>query len=416
MSHSRVFSADGLVDTDTESDPEEAPSNAKESQLLGFRVPIVSEEFKAFKPLGTRTDSSYSSASSDSTTPLSPDHPLTHVSPTPIPTRASLHPRVAEVMALSDSGFRKRYRSSYETPSPTHPIRKRYRGTSELILDIDKRERESSDDEDRGLDDEGHGLEGEGLGLEGEEAAPEGQQQAVPVVGTAVSEPLGLGYKAARRCALKSMEEIATSTYEVGKSSRVYIDIPIYPPVAPVQTPLSPEWSSGSLPISPSSPVVLSPIASPVATPTTTISVDEDQFLKVGVQLELHRSILHDHTQRLDALPPTLIMDIDKDVRELYTRSGVVRDEIFLQRYMFRSLEQEQERVVVTFGALWRPVLSLEAWTGQTDAQRATLSHAIYDTQRENHDLKMQLTEERRELLELADLVARMERRQESIE
>ncbi|GKC31325.1 hypothetical protein Tco_1038619 [Tanacetum coccineum] len=121
-------------------------------------------------------------------------------------------------------------------------------------------------------------------------------------VGTAVSEPLGLGYEAARRRALKSMEEIAPSTYEPTlttwvdpEDDRVYTDIPIYPPVALVQTTLSLEWS------------------------------------------------------------------------------GVVKDEIFSQRYRFRSLEREQERVVVTFRALWRPMLALEAWTGQTDAQRAAL-------------------------------------------
>ncbi|GKG53556.1 hypothetical protein Tco_0554956, partial [Tanacetum coccineum] len=50
-----------------------------------------------------------------------------------------------------------------------------------------------------------------------------------------------------------------------------------------------------------------------------------------------------------------------RDVRELYTRSRVVRDEIFSQRYRFRSLKRGQERVVVTFGALWRPVLALKA-------------------------------------------------------
>ncbi|GJS79335.1 hypothetical protein Tco_0729216, partial [Tanacetum coccineum] len=248
-----------------------------------------------------------------------------------------------------------------------------------------------SDDEGHGSDDEGHGLEGEGIGLEEEEeAAPEGQQQAVSVVDTAASEPLGLGYGAARRRTLEPIEEITPSTYEVGQSSRsmpkqqgadrvsafrqptlttwvdpeddrVYTDILVYPPVAPVQTPLSPEWSSGSLPVSSSSPVVPSPIASPVATPTATISVDEDQFLEVGAQLELHGSILHDHTKRLDALPPTLFVNIDRDVRELYTRSGVVRDEIFSQRYRFRSLEREHERTAVTFKALWRPVLALEA-------------------------------------------------------
>ncbi|GKG02834.1 hypothetical protein Tco_0310470, partial [Tanacetum coccineum] len=58
----------------------------------------------------------------------------------------------------------------------------------------------------------------------------------------------------------------------------------------------------GSLPFSTSSPVVPSPIALLVATPTATILVDEDQFIEVGAQLELHGSILHDHTQRLDAL------------------------------------------------------------------------------------------------------------------
>ncbi|GJU90624.1 hypothetical protein Tco_1303047 [Tanacetum coccineum] len=75
------------------------------------------------------------------------------------------------------------------------------------------------------------------------------------------------------------------------------------------------------------------------------------------------------------------------------------------------SLEREQERVTVTFGVLWRPVLALEAWAGQTDSQRATRWHAIYDIKRENHDLRMQLTEEMRERLELVDHVARMERR-----
>ncbi|GJU89544.1 reverse transcriptase domain-containing protein [Tanacetum coccineum] len=102
----------------------------------------------------------------------------------------------------------------------------------------------------------------EGPGMEEEEAAPEGQQQAVPVVDTAVSEPLGLGYGAARHPALESIEEIAPSTYEVDlEEDKVYTDIPAYaPPAAPVQTPPSPEWSLGSLPVSPSSHVVPSPI------------------------------------------------------------------------------------------------------------------------------------------------------------
>ncbi|GKD07229.1 hypothetical protein Tco_1186914, partial [Tanacetum coccineum] len=220
-------------------------------------------------------------------------------------------------------------------------------------------------DEGHGLDDEVHSLEDAGLGSEEEEdeAVPEYQQQAVPTADTAMGEPLGLVYRALRRYELAVEEDQVLSTFEVGQSSRsmpkhkgaervsafrqptlitwvdpedgrVYTDIPAYaPPAAPVQTPPSLEWSSGSLPISPSS-VVPSPIASLVATPTATISVDEDQFIEVGAQLELHESILHDHTQRLDALPPTLFADIDRDVRELYTR----------------------------------PLLALEAWACQTNA------------------------------------------------
>ncbi|GKF51455.1 hypothetical protein Tco_0147922, partial [Tanacetum coccineum] len=74
-------------DTDTESEPEEAPLEAEESQALGSRVPLMSEEFEASEPSGTRTISSHSSASSYSTASLSPDHPLTPVSPTLTPTR-----------------------------------------------------------------------------------------------------------------------------------------------------------------------------------------------------------------------------------------------------------------------------------------------------------------------------------------
>ncbi|GJS26761.1 hypothetical protein Tco_0487381 [Tanacetum coccineum] len=117
---------------------------------------------------------------------------------------------------------------------------------------------------------------------------------------------------------------------------------------------------------------------------------------------------------RLDALPSTLFEGYDRDFRDLYTRSGAVRNEIFSQRYMFRSLELEQERVTVTFSAIWRPILALEAWAGQTDAQRAALWHTIYDIQMENHDLRMQISKDRRERLDLTDRVARIERRQES--
>ncbi|GJR85293.1 hypothetical protein Tco_0209304 [Tanacetum coccineum] len=331
----------------------------------------MGEEFEAVEQSGTRTDSSHSSTSSDSTTPLSPDHPLTYISSTPTPSHALFHcrttrmtmrvppamslghsARVTDAMALSNSAFSKRYRSSYESPSssssPALPVRKRYRGTSELILDTDSEEDKLGDkdieedesldaddegersddeghgsddegrslgDEDHRLDEEGRGLEGEGLGLAEEEGvAPEGQQHVVPVVDTATSEPLGLRYGEARRRALKSIEEIAPSTYEVGQSSR---SMPVQQGAD--KTPLSPEWSLGSLPVSPSSLIVPSPIASPVATPTATIS-------------------------HLDVLPPTLVIDIDRDVRELYTRSGQAAMQRELQEMRGRVAALEQER------------------------------------------------------------------------
>ncbi|GKE31267.1 hypothetical protein Tco_1450589 [Tanacetum coccineum] len=304
---------------DTESEPEEAPSEAEELQSLGFRVPLMGEEFEAVESSGTRTNSFHSSALSDSTTPLSPDHPLTHISPNPTPTHASFHSRTtpfckSEGDELGDEDIEEDEKD-------------------ESLDAYDKGERSDdkghgSDDEGRGLSDEkhrldekGHGLEGEGLGLEEEEAALEGQQQ---------------------RHALESIEEIAPSTYEVDpEDDRVYTDIPVYPPVAPVQTSLSPKWSSGSLPVSLSSPIVPSPIASPVATPTATISVGEDQFI---------------------------------------------------ERYRFRSLEREQERTAVMFGALWRLVLALEAWAGHVDTLMEDMSWAGYDDHRMIHDMLVQQT------------------------
>nr|GEY15770.1 hypothetical protein [Tanacetum cinerariifolium] len=179
-----------------------------------------------------------------------------------------------------------------KTPSPspslTLPVRKRYRGTYELILDTDSEGDELGDEdikEDRedktsDGDDERERSEDEGLCLEGkeEEVVPEGQQQAVSATDTAVCKPLGLGYGTLRRRELAVGKDHVPSTFEVGQSSR---SVPeqqggLLPPVTPVQTPPSPEWSSNSLPVLPSSPLVLSPIASPATTPAATISIDKD--------------------------------------------------------------------------------------------------------------------------------------------
>ncbi|GKD70227.1 hypothetical protein Tco_1324317 [Tanacetum coccineum] len=242
----KVMSTPVYVDSET-------ITQADKAQSSRVPVPLPDDPYVAVRQAqslrllirqGTRTDSSHSSASSDSTTPLLPDHPLTQVSPTPTPTRASFHhrtaciimraqpamsfghsARVAEAMALSDSAFCKRgvlgVRHSDED------------GEDESSDADDERERlddeghglddkgHGLDDKGHGLDDKDHGLEDEGLGLEEEkEAVLEGQQQAVPATNTSMGKPLGLGYEALRHRELAMKEDRVLSTFKVGHSSR----------------------------------------------------------------------------------------------------------------------------------------------------------------------------------------------------
>ncbi|GKE09294.1 hypothetical protein Tco_1412845, partial [Tanacetum coccineum] len=231
-----------LVDTDTESKPNEAPSELEEFQPLVSREPLTDKEFEVSKPSDTRITPSHSSASSDSTTPLSPDHPLTHVSPTPTPTRVSFHhrtahmdvrtqptlspgmlARIAEAAALSHLPS---VRENEDKSSNSDAEREGH------VLDDEghclDEEGHGLDDEGHVLDNEGHGLDDEGHGLEDEgpcskeeeeETAPEGQQQAVLVVDTVASEPLGLGYGALRHCKFALGEGSVPSTFEVAQSS-----------------------------------------------------------------------------------------------------------------------------------------------------------------------------------------------------
>ncbi|GJZ50602.1 hypothetical protein Tco_0604792 [Tanacetum coccineum] len=351
------------ISIDTKSEPLEDPIKTEVTQPLYPReaplsldytpaspdytpdTPHSNEDSEPIEAFKTRTASP-----SGSTSPLSPDHPLIQTCPNSTPSRSfyycstarmavhtqpTLSPgisaRVTEAMALSQSTFRKRYRSSYETPSSS--------ATPASSLTLPIRKSEESEDE--------------GLGWESEEAAPEGQQQQeVPVEDAAEDEPLGLGYGEARRRAIELAEDPVPN---------IEFDAP--PVRAPVQTTTSPEWSSGSLPVSPASLTVPSPVASLVTTQAAIITIDEDEFIEVGAQLELHGSILHDHTQRLDALPPTLIEGMGQDITELYDRSAAVRREIHSQRFKLRSLEQGQVQATISYGALWQPVLALEAWT-----------------------------------------------------
>nr|GEX78736.1 hypothetical protein [Tanacetum cinerariifolium] len=241
-----------------------SPDYTLASSDYNLDTPHLNRESEPIEAPETRTASP-----SDSTLPLSLNRLITQTSPTLTPSRSFYYRST-------------RYRSSYETPSsspsptssPTLLIQKRYRGTSELILDTDTEDDES---------------EAEGTDSGSEESKDE-----------------GLGYRVARCRTLELAEDPVPSMFEVGQSSRsvpnqqradetpripthptwvdpedniVYQDIKIDPrSCAPVQTPASPELSSDSLPVSPTPLTIPSPVASPVTILAATIAARyEDQ-------------------------------------------------------------------------------------------------------------------------------------------
>ncbi|GJZ09554.1 hypothetical protein Tco_0543837 [Tanacetum coccineum] len=339
---------------------------------------------------------------------------------------SGLSASMAEVAAMYESASRKRFRSSYESsPSmspPDLPSRKRYRDSCSVSKDAEDEgptaededpaagdeglaagvegpgmddEIHGLDDESRSLDEEGHSVESDGLGLEEEEeAVPEALEEDHVYSTFEVGQGSRFVPESERPERVSASRQPILTTWTDPEDGMVYVDVPAYPPLAPpVQTPPSPEWMSGSLPISPSPSVIPSPVSSPmipltvpspVASPAT--AKTEGILTELGAQVQMQGGFISDHAVRLEELSPALFK---------------------------RSLEYEQKRVAVTFGAIWRLVLALESWAGQPDAQRAALWHAISDMQGENRDLRLQLVEERRARLELAEVVDSMRRGQE---
>ncbi|GJU72607.1 hypothetical protein Tco_1264012 [Tanacetum coccineum] len=139
---------------------------------------------------------------------------------------------------MSPSSFCKRYIPSHKTPSPsslpTLPLRKRYRGISELIVDTESESLESASEREGSKD---------GVpDMEEEETTIEGQQQAVPVVDTAADGPLGLGYGALRHHELALGEGPVPSTFMVGQSSRTVPDQQMADGTLTPRTPACTTW------------------------------------------------------------------------------------------------------------------------------------------------------------------------------
>ncbi|GKE83538.1 hypothetical protein Tco_1557280 [Tanacetum coccineum] len=292
-------------------DPE-ISTQADGAQSSRVPVPLPEDPYEAIRQaylVGTDTESKPSKAPKSPHTVAPPTSLLDSTSPTLVPVLCRIvcmvvrvppvmslgfSASIAEVAAMSDSVFRKRFRSSYES-SPSSlprdlPSQKHYRGTEEDDREEDEEMEESSDYDsvsedakddgptaedaypaagDKGLatGDEGPSIGVESLSLGGDEAVPGGQQRASPVAETFVGEPLGLGYGALRRHKIALGEGRMPSVFEVGQSSGSVPESmrPKIPPPAPhAQTPPSPEWSSGSLPISPAPSIVSLPISSPM--------------------------------------------------------------------------------------------------------------------------------------------------------
>nr|GFA32412.1 hypothetical protein [Tanacetum cinerariifolium] len=188
-----------------------------------------------------------------------------------------------------------------------------------------------------------------------------------------VGESSGFVPESERPERVSTLRQPTLTTWIDPEDGIAYIDVRAYPPPAPpTQTPPSPEWS--------------------LELEQKRLAVTFRAIWRLVFSLE---SWAEERRMRLD-----LVKIVDSMRRGKEPRGDV-------------SLEHEQKRLAVTFGAIWRLVLALESWAGQTDAQRAALWHAISDTQRENWELRLHLAEERRVRLDLVKIVDSMRRGQE---
>nr|GEY80028.1 hypothetical protein [Tanacetum cinerariifolium] len=332
-----------LVGTDTKSEPFKGEAETLESPHTVAPPTCLIEVSE-----GSGT-SSARSTSSNFIAPLLTDHLLTYTTPILVPSlrrtarmvmRVSpamspgLSVGIAEVTAMSDSTFHKRFRSSYDSsPSPTFLVRKRYKGTSEIILDTDSEGDElgeeedeeveeilDSDSESKDVEDEGPTAEDEGpaagdegltagdegpsmgvksLGLGEDEVVPEGQQRAAQLW----KQPFIPEFERPKR--VSTSRQSTLTTWTDPEDGMVYIDVHAYPPLAPpVQTLPSHKWTSGSFLISPTpsfpSPLISLTIPSSVATHATAETVG---FLtELGAQQAALQRELQEMRGRVTAL------------------------------------------------------------------------------------------------------------------
>ncbi|GKD54913.1 hypothetical protein Tco_1288300, partial [Tanacetum coccineum] len=408
-------------------------------------VPLPEDPYEAIRQAyldGTDTESEPFKDPTDTETPesplaIAPPIPLSESTPpvlVPILCRTArmamrvphamssgLSASMAEVAAMSEFTLRKRFWSSCKSsPSvspPDLPLRKRYRGTSELVEDSEEDDDEEDEeidesmdsnsvsedakdegptakDEDPATEDEGHtarvespGMDEEGYGLDDEGHGRDDESRGIDDEGHSVeSDGLGLEEEKEDVPWVRLRSDRVPDRHQCPRDLRgcQHLDSPHLPhgQARGRSLPISPSPSNDPSTISsPMTPLI---VPSPVATPA---AIETEGFLtELGAQVQMQKGLISDHAVRLEELSPALFE---------------------------RSLKYEQERVAVTFRTTWRLMLALKAWASQTDAQRAALWHAISDVQGENRDLRLHLAEERRARLELVEVVDSMRRGQE---
>ncbi|GJW74938.1 hypothetical protein Tco_0134308 [Tanacetum coccineum] len=209
---------------------------------------------------------------------------------------------IAEVVTMSDSAFRNSRDDEEEDEEKEDEEVEESSDSDSESEDVED-EGPTAEDEGPAAGDEGPSMRVESLGLGEDEVVPEGQQRAASVVEIAIGEPLGLAYEALRRREIASREGQMPSVFEIDlEDDRAYIDIPAYPPPAlPVHTPPSPEWSSGSLYVSPVPSIVPLPILSPIIPLTVPSPVASPAMAETeGFLTELGARIAEERRARLD--------------------------------------------------------------------------------------------------------------------
>ncbi|GJS92947.1 hypothetical protein Tco_0799915 [Tanacetum coccineum] len=211
---------------------------------------------------------------------------------------AGLSTDMAEVTAMSESAFRKRFWSSYESsPSmspPDLPSQKHYRGTSKLVEDSKEDDDEEDKEIEESIDSDSKSKDAEDEGPTAEDEDPTARDEGLaagdegPNMGSSRSVP-----ESERPERVSALRQPTLTTWIDLEDGITYIDVPAYPPPAPpAQTPPSLEWSFIPSPIS--SPMISLTVPSLVASPTT--GEAEGFLTELGAQVEMQGGLIYDHT------------------------------------------------------------------------------------------------------------------------